>query len=234
MDKKIIKSMGLISKEESVAPSGMLADSKYLIFETAQPYPGYHGANLPEVYNPESFFIATKESYDDEKIVRAVMDVKKDLRFSFDGAPATIVNAQEYYNVIRIRYIKAPNIPVLLDAFSEQGIELIKNKKINKFSAILKIRKFFNLQELAEGIYEDMDQKLFSYLMIPCYLSWEDFKSLTLNLKYNMEDNNFDAARAEIYYENGLLDLVRIYDHHSSLKKLTFIRDKYLEYISKL
>lgn len=226
--------MGLISKEESVAPSGMFTDSKYLIFETAQPYPGYHG-NLPEIYNPESFFLVTKESYEDEKIVRAIMDVKKNLRFSFDGAPATIIhNHNNFYYVIRIRHINAPNLPVLLDAFHECGIELAKNKKMNEFSAILKIRKFFNIQKLTEGIYEDMDQKLFSYLMIPNYLCWKDFRSMTLNLKYNIDDNNFDAARGQIYYENGLLDVVRIYDHHSSLEKLTFIRDKYLEYISKL
>lgn len=226
--------MGLISKEESVVPAEMLNDSKYLILETAQPYPGYHGANLPEIYNPESFFIVTKERYNDEKVVRAIMDARKNIRFSFDGAPGTIINHHDSYNVIRVRHIKFPNLPVLLDAFQEHGIELMKNKKQNEVTAILKIRKFFNIKRLAEGIYEDMDQKLFSYLMIPCYLSWEDFKSMTLNLKYNIDDNNFDAALGHIYYEGGLLEIVRIYDHHTSLEKLTFIRNKYLEYISKL
>lgn len=234
MDKKIIKSTGLISKEESVASTGVLTDSKYLILETAQPFPGYHGKNLPEVYDPESFFIVTKESNSDEKIVRTLMDAKKFVRFSFDGAPGSIITQQEYYNIIRIKHIKAPNIPALLDTIQEHGIELMKNKKINRVSAILKIRKFFSIQELAEGIYEDMKQKFFTYLMIPRYLSWADFKSMTLNLKYNMEDKNFDAALGHIYYENGLLDVVRIYDQHASLKKLTFIRNKYLEYISKL
>ena len=234
MDKKAIKSMGLISKEESVSSTGMLTDSKYLILESAQPYPGYHGANLPEIYNPESFFIVTKEKYKDEKIVRAIMDARKNVRFGFDGAPGTIFNHQDTYNVIRIRHIKSVNLPVLLEEFQERGIELMKNKKLSGTTAILEIRKFFNIQELAEGIYEDQDQKLFSYLQIPSYLSWNDFKSMTLNLKYNIEDNNFDAALGHIYYEGGLIDIVRIYDHNTSLKKLTFIHEKYLEYISKL
>lgn len=227
--------MGLISKEESVAPAGMLTDSKYLIFETAQPYPGYYGVNLPGTYHPESFFIVTKERYEDEKIVRAIVDARKNVRFSFDGAPGTIINHQDSYDVIRIRHIKSPNLPVLLDAFQEHGIELMKNKKQNVITAILKIRKFFNIKELAEGIYEDMDQKLFSYLIIPRYLSWDVFKSMTLDhLKYDIEDHNFDAALGHIYYENGLINIVRIYDYHTSLEKLTFIRNKYLEYISKL
>ena len=234
MDKKVIKSTGLISKEELVASTGMLTDSKYLILEAAQPYPGYHGENLPEVYDPESFFIVTKGSYNDEKIVRAIMDAKKIVRFSFDGAPGTIITQQDHYNVIRIRHIKAPNIPSLLDALQKHGIELMKNKKQNRVSAILKIRKFFNIEEITEGIYEDKDQKLLSYLTIPRYLSWDDFKSMTLNLKYNLEDNNFDAALGHIYYEGALIDVVRIYDYRSTTEKLKFIRNKYLEYISKL
>jgi hypothetical protein len=162
------------------------------------------------------------------------MDAKQVVRFSFDGAPGTIITQQDYYNVIRIRHIKAPNIPTLLDTIQEHGIEIMKNKKINRISAILKIRKFFSIQELDEGIYEDMDQKFFTYLTIPRFLSWDDFKSMTLNLKYNIEDNNFDAALGFIYYEGAVIDVIRIYDFRSSLKKLTFIRNKYLEYISKL
>lgn len=234
MNKKIIKSTGLILKEESVVPLGTIADTKYLILESAQPFPGYHGTNLPEIYDPESFFIVTKESYSDEKVVRAIMNIKKNLPYSFDGAPGTITNSRHYYNIIRIRNIKSPNLPAVMDALQRQGIELMKNRKQNKFSAILKIRKFFNIQEMSEGIYEDLEKKSLFYLVIPRYLSWDDFKSLTLNLKYNMEDKNFDAALGHIYYENGLLDIIRIYDQHASLKKLIFIRKKYLEYISKL
>ncbi|MBE0649583.1 MAG: hypothetical protein IH595_01965, partial [Bacteroidales bacterium] len=202
--------------------------------ETAQPYPGYHGTNLPEIYNPESFFIVTKEKYKDEKIVRTIMETRKNVGFSFDGAPGTIINHQEFYNVIRIRDIKSVYLSVLVEEFQKQGVELMRYKKLANVIAFLKIRKFFRISELAQGIFRDMDQKFFSYLHIPHNLSWDDFKTMTLNLKYNIEDNNFDAAQAHIYYEDGLIDLVRIFDYNASLEKLTFIRDKYLEYISKL
>ncbi len=234
MEKRTIQSMGLISKEESVSSTGMQTDSKYLILETAQPFPGYHGENLPEVYNPESFFVVTKEEYSDEKIVRTIMDVKKTIRFGFDGAPGTISNPLETFHVIRVRNIKSVNLTALVDEFQDHGIEPMKNKNLKNVSAILKIRKFFNIQEMAEGIFEDQDQERFSYLEIPRYLTWKDFKSMTLNLKYNIEDNNFDAALGYIYTENGIMDIVRIYDHRATLEKLTFIREKYLEYISKL
>lgn len=233
MDKRVIKSMGLISKEETIAPMGVLADSKYLILESAEPFPGYHGANLPEIYNPESYFIVTKLRYNDEKIVRTIMDTQKSFPIHFDGAPGTIIIPHDQYNIIRVWNMKYVNLPDLLEEFQERGIELMKNKKQDKVTAMLKIRKFYNIEELAEGIFQDMDQKLFSYLQIPTNPSWETFKNMTLNLKYNIEDKNFDAALGHIYHDGGLMDIVRIYDHHSSLEKLTFIRDKYLEYISK-
>ncbi len=233
MDKRVIKSMGLISKEETVAQIGTLSDSKYLILESAEPFPGYHGANLPDIYNPESHFIVTKLRYNDEKIIRTIMDTQKSFPIHFDGAPGTIIINQNNYNIIRVRNMKYVNLPDLLEAFLEHGIELMKNKKQNKVIAMLQIRKFFNINELAEGIFQDLDQKLFSYLQIPSNPSWKTFKNMTLNLKYNIEDNNFDAALGYIYQESGLMDIVRIYDYHSSLEKLAFIRDKYLGYISK-
>lgn len=234
MDKRIIKSMGLILKEETVAPISLPQNGKYLILESAEPFPGYHGTNLPEIYHPESYFIVTKLKYKDEKVIRTIMATQKNFPFNFDGAPGAITFRQENYNIIRVRNIKSVNLSELLDAFQNHGLELMKNKKINNVTAMLKIRKFYGIKEVTEGIFEDLDQKSFSYLEIPYNLSWKAFKKMTINLKYNMDDNNFDAALGHIFYERGVMDFVRIYDMNSSLKKLTFIRDKYLEYISKL
>ena len=53
-------------------------------------------------------------------------------------------------------------------------------------------------------------------------------------MKYNLENNNFDAAQTSVFTEFGLLDLVRIYDLDASPGKLQFIRNNYLEFIQKL
>jgi hypothetical protein len=49
-----------------------------------------------------------------------------------------------------------------------------------------------------------------------------------------MDDKNFDAAQCSVYFRHGLIDFVRIYDQDTNQAKLIFIRDKYLEAISKL
>ena len=79
-----------------------------------------------------------------------------------------------------------------------------------------------------------MDDKLITYLEIPLLLRWPTFEKVTMNMKYNMDDDKWDAAQTSMFYKNGLKDFVRIYDQDSCQGKLLHIREKYLDAISKL
>ena len=54
---------------------------------------------------------------------------------------------------------------------------------------------------------------------------------MTTELKYNLEDSNFDAALVYVYTATSILDLIRIFDVNSSVAKLNDIKRKYLEKI---
>ena len=51
---------------------------------------------------------------------------------------------------------------------------------------------------------------------------------MTTELKYNLEDSNFDAALVYIYTATSILDLIRIFDEECSVAKLNVIKRKYL------
>jgi hypothetical protein len=72
------------------------------------------------------------------------------------------------------------------------------------------------------------------YFQLPRPLKWNDFETITLDIKRNMEDINFDAALATLYRKNGMVDYIRIYDNECSKDKLDQIRKKYLQRMKKL
>ncbi len=233
MKDSIIQSVGTIVKKEKLASVERETNCKALILEVLQPYPGYHGTTIPDKLDPESLFVVTKKSYSDEKIIRSIQKVKKIGKVSFDAVPGTINLKNSLVNVIRFKYLPYGLVSEVIEYFIDTGIEFEKAKKVSLYESNIIIRKFFRLNKLSEGVFEDMDVNEFFYLRLPVLVSWDDFEKITINIKYNIGDINFDAAQTSVYDASGLVDFVRIYDKTKDLNKLISIRDSYLNAISR-
>jgi hypothetical protein len=234
MSANIIETVGVLTKKESFVSVESETHSNALILESLQPYPGYHGLTVPDTLEADSLFAITKLNYNDETVIRAIQAVKKDFKGTFDAAPGTISIQNQDNSFIRFRHLPYAKVGEVLSEFEQNGIEFKKKKSYSSFESILKIRKFFSIEETIEGIYNDLFDKNMFYLQIPVLLDWWTFEKITLSLKYNMDDKNFDAAQSSVFFKNGLIDFIRIYDQDSCQGKLIFIRDKYLTAISKL
>ena len=234
MDKEIIRSIGIISKKEKLIPVERLSDCKIMILESAYPFPGYHGSTVPDKSEPDSVFLITRQAYNDDKIIRSIMNLREEFPFAFDGAPGTITMNNKVVHVIRLKKLGYMHIPELVEPFRTREIEFMKRKKLSEFNSLIKIRKFFQMKEVVEGVFQDMEQDTFTYLRIPCTLHWNTFEKMTMDIKYNIKDNKFDAAIGHVYHTEGMFDFVRIYDKNFKPGKLTYIREKYLEHIANL
>jgi hypothetical protein len=234
MNKQIIRSIGIISKKEKLIPVERLSDCKIMILESAYPFPGYHGTTVPDKSDPDSVFLITKQAYNDDKIIRTIMNLRKEFPFAFDGAPGTITLNNKIVHAIRLKKLGYMHIPELVEPFRIHEVEFMKKKKLSEFNSLIKIRKFFQMKEVMEGVFQDLEQDTFTYLHIPCTLRWNTFEKMTMDIKYNIKDNKFDAAIGHVYHTEGMFDFVRIYDKNFKLEKLTYIREKYLEHIANL
>ena len=234
MNDKIIQSVGTIIKKEKLASVEHEAKGNALILESLMPYPGYHGTTIPDTLEPDSLFAVTKNLYLDEKIIRSIQLVKKVLKVPFDAAPGTIYLRNNLVNIIRFKGLSYGKIAEVIQHFKDVGIEFEKARKIASYESLIRIRKFIRLSKCSDGIYEDMDVKQFFYLQLPLLLDWNEFEEMTKNIKYNIESIVFDAAQANVYDSNGLVDFVRIYDEDKSVDKLISIRNSYLNYIDQL
>jgi hypothetical protein len=219
MEHTYLKSIGTIIKKENLASVEHETNSNALVIESLYPFPGYHGTTVPDSTDPRSLFLVTDQIYHNDTIIRAIQKVKKHFTHNFDGTPGKIDLFNTPAGVIRIKFLPYEHVGSLVSMLEKEGLSFMKHRKVQEYSSIIKITKYW------KNMY---------YLLIPILLDWKAFEKITMSIKHNIDDNNFDAALTTMYDENGLLDFVRIYDEQSCQGKLIFILGKYLEAIKYL
>src|SRR3989304_51103 len=234
MEKKIIETNGNISKVENVHSIERNILPNTLVLENIEPYPGYHGSNLPSDKPPLSLFFITQKRYTFEEISRTTAKIRKSVTDNFNGVYGELKIFNDNYHSIRIMGLKSfERIATLQKLYGEEGFKFLKRKLIND-CAIIKIQKTFLLEEIAEGIYKDMDEPGTTYLEVYKKVGWDDFQKATIKVKNNIAFANFDAALGYIYRHLGVIDLVRIYTKNMSIEQFGELKDIYNGEIQRL
>jgi len=232
MNQKILlETIGTIEKKEMLGPVGY----KELVLEAFQPFPGYHGTNVPDHIKPNSLFAITRSKYTEEKIIRAIQKIKSEQGFSFDGSPGMVTLYNMLNPCIRFKDLDTyDELPPILKAFEDDGIEFMSNRKIEPYTGIIKVKKYFLVEVLSDYIFKDAEDPNMHYFSIPIQLRFNQFEKITIDLKHNLEDSRFDAALGTIFRKTGVIDVIRIYDDKCTPEKLDLIRSKYLQAINNL
>lgn len=232
--KNILEAVGTITKKE-ILKTIEHDTSKALVLETLKPYPGYHGTTIPDQLNPISLFFVTDKKYKGETVIRATMAVKKEFPEAFDALPGQITVFNALTPCIRIKDLKSYHqIGELVDLYRKHGIDFMKDRKVEEFSGLIKIRKYFELEKVEEGLYKDLVTPQMAYFIIPTILSWDIFESITHNLKVNPEYNNFDAALSVFFTPQGVIDGVRIYNEEIDIEDVKLLKTKYHQEIRRI
>lgn len=232
MNQKILlETIGTIEKKEMLGPVGY----KELVLEAFQPFPGYHGTNVPDHIKPNSLFAITRSKYTEEKIIRAIQKIKNEQGFSFDGSPGMVTLYNMLNPCIRFKDLDTyDELPPILKAFEVEGIEFMSNRKIEPYTGIIKVKKYFLVEVLSDYLFNDAEDPNMHYFSIPIQLRFNQFEKITIDLKHNLEDSRFDAALGTIFRKTGVIDVIRIYDDKCTPEKLNLIRSKYLQAINNL
>lgn len=219
--KMIIQTTGGVAKEESLFTLGNHIMPNTFVLENEEPYPGYHGSNLPKESKPISLFLMTKKKYSTERILRITQKIKKYFEHPFDAVPGTICINNDIYPCIRIRDLDNYDlVGELQKCFFSEGISFMKSKKIQN-QGVITLKKLFNLEKIEKGFYKDLDDDATYYIQISKQLSYQEFVKVIKKVRNNIEaeKTNFDAALAAVYTRE-ILDMIRIYHNDASLAYL--------------
>jgi hypothetical protein len=106
------------------------------------------------------------------------------------------------------------------------------NKRLKgKLEAEVKIVKFLDLIKLENGIYIEEKDENFGYIEIPKYLKPAAFSKVSMDVKYNWDGHEFDAAPGSFFEEGKLVEFVRIFSNKIDTDYLIKIRNLFLEKI---
>jgi hypothetical protein len=232
-DKILIETMGYIKKEANLSTVQNNIIPHTLVLESLQPYPDYHGKNMPEQSTPRSLFLIVNKDYSFEEIARIIKKIKGDFDFDFNASQGNIYFKTTSYSCIRIKYLKSFTfLPELQRMFQNEGISFAKQKTINSVGLIV-IKKHFFVDEIEEGIYRDIDESSKFYVDLPVVLPWGEFKEQVHNIKNNLDNSDFDAAQGVFYRRNGIVEVVRLYMCEGEIEKVQRIHKMFIDQINK-
>jgi hypothetical protein len=232
---KIVQTIGGVAKEETLFTLTTHIMPNTFVLENDEPYPFYHGINLPTEPKPVSVFLMTKDKLSTERILRINNSIRKYFDQPFDAVPGIICIHNETLPCIRLRGLDNYEIiGELQKHFFSEGIRFMKKRNIRAL-AVIQLKKLYNIEEIEDGIFCDVDDPSMFYIKIPKQLSWRMFTQVTARVRNNVEkeDANFDAALAAIYTKD-ILDVARIYAREMNVNRLKLIKLKYEEIIYSL
>jgi len=221
----LTKADTVVAIDEKILPGSV-------VFDSLNPFPGYYHES-PTSSRPIYIYMVLARQYPLEEIIRATQNIEKEYNWNFDAGKGYMTIGSEYLNVIRVRHL--PQIDLvekIQEAYIKQGIQFLMNKKLKgKLEVSVKIVKFLTLEILGEGIYSYCDDPTFAYIEIPKYLSQAAFLKVSMDVKYNWDGHEFDAASSSFYNEGRLFETVRIRSSQNDLEYLAKIKKLYTEKI---
>lgn len=228
-----LMTFGTISKLETITPLKDNVLSNTVVFETKEPFPGYHGKNLPSDSIPLSIFLATSVKYEIEEIFRITKEIKQLYRSPFEASGSSISLYDSSFDCIRIWGLKTFEIISDIQIkFQERGIKFLKGKAMEG-EAFIKISKPFQLEKTSEGIYLDIHDKQMYYIEIPFFISWDQFLNISYKIKNNINLIDYDAALGS-FFLSDIVHIIRIFGTKLGIQDLEQIKTMYIKEINSI
>lgn len=225
----VIETIGSITKMENLQSIDNSMVENSLVLRNIDPFPGYR---LPNNQNkPSSYFIILRYRYDPEKINRIIQDLTR-MRIVINyPSQGEIITQNALLPCIRFKGISDySTIPVIQQFLKQHDLQLMPYQKVD-CRARIKIFKTFRIVEISDGLYRDLNDGEKVYIKISNSINWKRFEYITKKIRYNLTDQNFDAALGTIYRFCGTEDVIRIYDANKTLERALTLKKMYIKEI---
>ncbi len=219
-----MKGLACLQKEEYLTNCDKC--SKGLVLRSESPYGAYYSEH-PEIQKtPDVLYIAVKSFNEcmETKIIRLRKELEKDdAELKMNYAHITLFN-----KVIPVVAFHAGDISEgdkIIERLNQTDIKILKKQKIKPYVSLVQIRKFVDLNEIAEGVYSS-HEKFHYYLAVPEKIDWEDFRECVNICRNSHNFPQFDAAQLSLFQFDDIKEFVRIYSQTATEKDLIKMKDE--------
>lgn len=226
---QIIETIGSITKYEKLVSLTGGIEKNSLVLRSMQPYPG---AGVDETAPSQaSHYIILRYRYAPEKINRINCIILKETNLSRYPSYGEIIYANQVLPCVRIKAEANPEkIQSVQKCLLKNDLQLMAYKEINADCKI-KIFKTFKLAEIGDGLYRDLYDGEKIYIRVQSQLNWKRFEAIIKKIKFNIQEQEFDAAIGVIYRFTGPENVIRIFDKNKTYKRAVDLRKQILSEI---
>ncbi len=232
---KTFEVTGYTTKEEQVNALTQSILKNTFVLDICHPFPGYNRDKLEHLTIPRAILFVTSKEYEWNKILRTTKKISNYLDYEISASYSSVILGNQHYHALRVKGIPSyDEIPIVQHAYQEEGFEFMKSKSVKgDVTAVIKVKKFYLLEKIEEGIYADKINLDMSYILIDRELNWELFRKITERIKNNISNRNFDVVLGAFYMDMSMKEMIRIYKPNISLDLLKEIKTLYQKEIVK-
>lgn len=231
---KHLEVFGNLIKEETLVSMSQKNLPDTIVLEAPEPFPGFlhYYSDVPQPSKPLYLYFIIRSYHAFDEVVRASNAIMKRSHLEFDAGLAIISMNGKTCKAIRVRHLSDyDHIAELQELYINEGIEFKKpEKKKTSGFAVIRIKKMFYLEKLSDHIYMDKAKIGHGYFVIPTNMKWDDFVTLTKQVRNNWVKSQFDAAMGYFFVDNEIVDMVRIYNPGLTFEYMEAIQKKYAEW----
>tara|TARA_R110001583_G_scaffold15052_4_gene62392 strand:- start:20405 stop:21097 length:693 start_codon:yes stop_codon:yes gene_type:complete len=221
--------LGKIIKQENIDTVNENKIPKTFVINVPNPYDSYY-SRFTDINNPDSIIFVTKTPNSFEKILRVTKGINEKYGLELDGAKCEVKIGSRKLNGIRVKGIKSyPEIATIQQYYKDEGYDFSKSEKFEDTDSLIRVNRFFNIEKLAEGIFKSNTENDVYYVTISRYMKWEEFRTITFEIKNNVSDKNYDIAKGIAYVDGGIIEFLRVVKPKATVEMLKNIQQKYIE-----
>jgi hypothetical protein len=231
---KIKEVIGKIIKQENISTIDENKLPNTFVINVPDPYKLYY-SRFTHIQKPSSIIFVTKTPNSFENILRTTKQINETHHLNLVGAKCEVTINKRKINGIRVRGLnRYTDISQIQQYYKDAGFEFAKSEKFEDVESIIRINRFMNIEELEKGFYHSSTDENAYYIEIPAHLNWDEFRTMTYEIKNNITDKNYDIALGILYQNGGITEILRVVRPKISLEMLKIIKEKYLKKIEEL
>ncbi len=221
--------IGKLIKEENIDTVETNKIPRTFVINVPDAYKSYY-TRFTHINKPVFIIFVTKGPNSFERILRATRKINEKHQLKLDGAKCEVNINSRKLNGIRVKGInRFTDIEQIQQYYKEEGFEFARSEKFKETNSLIRINRFFNLNELDKGIYQSVDDDYDYYVEIPKYMTWEEFREYTFEIKNNISDTNYDIAKGIFYLNGRITEILRIVKPNATVEFLKLIQQKYID-----
>jgi len=202
---------------------------KTFVINVPNPLKSYY-SRFTQIDRPNSIIFVTKTATSFERILRATTKINSEYGLNLDGAKCEVTMGTRKVSGVRVRGIsRYSDIETIQGYYGKEDFEFAKSESFTEQDALIRVNRFFSIEELEAGIYKsDLEENVY-YTLIPKFMTWDEFRTHTFDIKNNISDTNYDVVKGIFYYNRGIAEILRIVKPNASVESLKAIQQKYID-----